>query len=474
VFSFVEDRINVARIGRLQNAQPLQTSTLLDVQIVNAPMKNALDWLCRRLDNGTPTRVAFANAHCFNVAARNQTYQDALTTADAVLPDGSGLAMALRMRGETLAENLNGTDFTPALCRRLAASGEAVFLLGGKPGVAQAAAAKLQQLAPGLIVAGVQHGFFRRIDEAAVLRQINLSGARVLLLALGVPAQDIWLQRNMPRLHVTLSMGVGGLFDFLSGRIPRAPVPMRKAGLEWVWRLYQEPSGMWRRYVLGNPAFLARAAIDAAPPRAALADRCDLALKRALDIVGAGFGLIGLAPWLALIALAIRLDSKGPALLRQTRIGKDGVPFTVFKFRSMFNDAEARRAALVADNSHGAEAITFKIKSDPRITRLGRFLRKSSIDELPQLLNVLHGSMSLVGPRPPLPAEVSRYSAHQRRRLIAKPGMTCLWQVSGRANLPFSRQVELDIDYLARRNLFLDLQILARTIPAVLLARGAY
>ncbi len=168
------------------------------------------------------------------------------------------------------------------------------------------------------------------------------------------------------------------------------------------------------------------------------------------------------------------MTSPGPALLRQTRIGRDGVPFSLVKLRSMYIDAEARRAALLATNQHGAAGVTFKMRNDPRVTPIGRFLRKSSIDELPQLWNVLRGDMSLVGPRPPLPQEVARYNAAQRRRLAGKPGLTCIWQISGRADLPFERQVELDIEYLRTRSLPKDLLIMLKTVPAVLMARGAY
>jgi lipopolysaccharide/colanic/teichoic acid biosynthesis glycosyltransferase len=231
---------------------------------------------------------------------------------------------------------------------------------------------------------------------------------------------------------------------------------------------------MWRRYILGNPAFVARAALDALPSAASLHRRAYDAAKRALDVAGATAGLLLLSPMFCAVALAIRLTTDGPALLRQTRIGENGTPFRLFKFRSMYNDAEARRAALLADNAHGEDSVTFKLKRDPRVTPIGRFLRRSSIDELPQLLNVLNGSMSLVGPRPPLPAEVARYNPHQLQRLAAKPGLTCLWQVSGRADLPFPRQVELDIDYVTHRSLRLDVSILLRTVPAVLFARGAY
>jgi lipopolysaccharide/colanic/teichoic acid biosynthesis glycosyltransferase len=275
-------------------------------------------------------------------------------------------------------------------------------------------------------------------------------------------------------LSATLTFGVGGLFDFLSGRIPRAPEWLRKAGLEWTYRLYQEPGRMWRRYILGNPEFVARAAIDALPGPSELLKRVDLAATRALGFSGAALGLFLLSPLLIFVAMAIRFTSEGPAILRQTRIGKDGVPFQLYKFRSMYVDADQRRAALLAQNRHGADCVTFKMAHDPRVTPLGRFLRRSSIDELPQLLNVLGGSMALVGPRPPLPDEVSRYTPHQHGRLAGKPGLTCLWQVNGRANLPFPKQVELDIEYLTHRNLLMDVLIVLRTIPAVLFARGAY
>jgi lipopolysaccharide/colanic/teichoic acid biosynthesis glycosyltransferase len=273
-----------------------------------------------------------------------------------------------------------------------------------------------------------------------------------------------------PRLDATLSFGVGGLFDFLSRRIPRAPAFMRQAGLEWTYRLYQEPKRMFRRYIMGNPAFVARV-ITA---RLALRERAERLTKRGLDIAGAAAGLALLAlPFLA-IAAAVRLGSPGPALLRQIRIGEDGKPFTLYKFRSMYRDADARLLALRAENQHGTDGVTFKMKRDPRVTAFGRLLRKSSVDELPQLLNVLNGSMSLVGPRPALPSEVARYNGHERGRLRGKPGITGLWQVSGRADIPFPRQVELDIEYLQCRNLILDIGILLRTVPAVLLARGAY
>jgi lipopolysaccharide/colanic/teichoic acid biosynthesis glycosyltransferase len=197
------------------------------------------------------------------------------------------------------------------------------------------------------------------------------------------------------------------------------------------------------------------------------------ALKRSLDVVVSVLALLALAPLLALVALAIKLTDGGAVLFWQSRVGRHGREFRFPKFRSMVADAEARKAALAAVNSHGAKGVTFKMKGDPRITRIGRVIRRLSIDELPQLWLVLTGDMSLVGPRPPVPSEVARYTLEDRRRLEVTPGLTCIWQVSGRSEIPFERQVGLDVEYIESRSFLLDLRLLARTVPAVLAGRGA-
>ncbi len=198
----------------------------------------------------------------------------------------------------------------------------------------------------------------------------------------------------------------------------------------------------------------------------------NLFLKRAMDVAIATLALIVLAPLMGLIALAIKLDSPGPVLLRQVRIGRHGKPFVCYKFRSMRVGAEQELERLQAFNE--ARGPIFKMRNDPRRTRVGRILRRLSLDELPQLLNVLKNEMSLVGPRPPLPHEVERYEPWHRRRLEVAPGMTGLWQVSGRSNLTFDEMVLLDIWYIENWSLWLDVKILLRTIPAVLLGVGAY
>jgi len=201
-------------------------------------------------------------------------------------------------------------------------------------------------------------------------------------------------------------------------------------------------------------------------------ERGALVVKRAMDVLGALVGLTLGAPVLALIALAVRLDSPGPVVFRQTRMGVDGKTFNMYKFRSMREGAETELERYRELNE--ADGPLFKIRDDPRLTRVGRFLRRTSLDELPQLWNVLRGEMSLVGPRPPIPAEVSRYMEWHKRRLEVRPGMTGLWQVSGRSLLSFDEMVLLDIYYIENWSLWLDLKILLRTVPQVLFGSGAY
>lgn len=197
------------------------------------------------------------------------------------------------------------------------------------------------------------------------------------------------------------------------------------------------------------------------------------AAKRGLDIVAAVSGLVLLAPLLLITAAAIRIESPGPVLFRQVRVGKRARLFTMFKFRSMRITAEAEKQALSGKNE-SADGVLFKMKRDPRVTRVGRLIRRLSIDELPQLLNVLRGDMSVVGPRPAVPAEVDQYDLEARKRLQTKPGLTCLWQISGRSELAFSEQIDLDLRYLQARSLMTDIAIIAKTLPAVITGRGAY
>jgi lipopolysaccharide/colanic/teichoic acid biosynthesis glycosyltransferase len=194
--------------------------------------------------------------------------------------------------------------------------------------------------------------------------------------------------------------------------------------------------------------------------------------RRVLDVIGSCAALLVLSPLLLLVGALVRLDG-GPAIFAQTRVGRHGREFKMFKFRSMRTDAEKLLADLLAANKHGT-GVTFKIKDDPRVTRVGYWIRRYSLDELPQFYNVLIGDMSLVGPRPPVPREVALYTLADRRRLAIKPGITCTWQIGGRSEIDFPGQVRLDVNYIESQSLSGDINILAKTPRAVVFGPGAY
>lgn len=236
------------------------------IPVVNTTMQEAVDWVIAQAAGGVKKTMAFVNPDCLNIAWQDARYRHVLRQADRVLPDGIGIHLGCRLLGQALRANVNGTDMFPLLCEAAAREGRPIYLLGARPGVAQAAADNMVKRYPGLQVAGTRDGYFLPAEEAAVVDAINDSGARILLVAFGVPRQELWLSRWRERLAAPVGMGVGGLFDFYSGRIPRAPLWMREMGLEWVYRLMQEPGRMWRRYVIGNPLFLLRVRQQARHP----------------------------------------------------------------------------------------------------------------------------------------------------------------------------------------------------------------
>lgn len=201
--------------------------------------------------------------------------------------------------------------------------------------------------------------------------------------------------------------------------------------------------------------------------------RGSYAVKRLIDIVGSGIGLILLSPVYLALAAAVRLSGPGPVIFSQIRVGCNGRHFKFYKFRSMRQDAESLKDAL-KDQNESKDGVIFKMKDDPRITKVGRFLRRTSLDELPQLWNVFIGDMSLVGPRPPVPKEVQEYTLEDRKRLNVMPGITCLWQIKGRSDIPFREQVRLDKEYILAPSVWKDIVILFKTIPAIIGGKGAY
>ncbi len=487
------------------------------IVIKNTSMDVAVADILEASKNHPCTVLQYVNPHCLNTAYKNEEYRQALLNADCILPDGSGINLGCRMKKIALKGNLNGTDLFPKLCEAAQESGQSLFLLGGEPGIAASTAENMQAQYPNLKISGTHHGFFD--DEDEVIDLINGSGTDILLVAMGVPMQELWIENNRDKLEVGLAMGVGGLFDFYSGRISRAPIWLREIGFEWVWRILQEPGRMWRRYVIGNPLFMWRVWMEARnepfdssmlvkkkdggydlavlPPSRTVTQRNLLlknlrirannmrrarwrmrilfhaVFKRLMDISAAFLLILLLTPVFALVAMIIKLESPGPVFFSQKRVGRGAITFDFYKFRSMYTDAEERKKELMEQNEMQGGVI-FKMKDDPRVTRVGKFIRKYSIDELPQLYNVLRGDMSLVGPRPPVPSEVEEYTVSDRRRLDSIPGITGLWQVSGRSEIPFDQQVEMDVQYIYSATLWENIKLLFKTIPAVLAGKGAY
>jgi exopolysaccharide biosynthesis WecB/TagA/CpsF family protein len=274
----MRDLRTAASIPNYQTSQPVRRSrqpvadmiarsdvpalSILGVPVALLTVAAALAEVESLLANPGPAMLAYVNAHSLNLATRDAQYRAVLGQADLVLNDGAGLALAAKMHGTRFPANLNGTDLNPLILTRAAAADFPVFLLGGRPGVARAAADNLAARVPGLHIAGHAHGYLEDASESALLSEIRASGAQVLMVGMGNPRQELWLAEHLPATGVRLGVGVGAFLDFAAGVVPRAPQWMRAAGIEWLYRLMREPGRLWRRYVMGNPAFLIRAAID--------------------------------------------------------------------------------------------------------------------------------------------------------------------------------------------------------------------
>jgi N-acetylglucosaminyldiphosphoundecaprenol N-acetyl-beta-D-mannosaminyltransferase len=231
---------------------------LFDLNLDNITMRDAIEMIREKLRQKQQSVFFFVNPDCMNISVTNPDYRKALGSANYILPDGIGLVIAGKILGTPLRENINGTDMLPWLCAMAVEEQQSIYLLGGKPGIAEKAAAALSNTF-GVHIAGTGHGYFNRETESSeVVKRINESKASILLVAFGAPLQEQWIARHRRELHPSILMGVGGLFDFYSGNIRRAPRWIREIGFEWVYRLMQEPSRMWKRYIVGNPLFLFR------------------------------------------------------------------------------------------------------------------------------------------------------------------------------------------------------------------------
>jgi N-acetylglucosaminyldiphosphoundecaprenol N-acetyl-beta-D-mannosaminyltransferase len=229
---------------------------ILGIRTHNLTMAEAIDWIVARLGGSAASQICFVNPDCANIALRHPGYRQTLDRAALVLADGIGIKIAGKLLGTPIRQNVNGTDLFPRLMQAMGSTEFSVYLLGARPGVPDLVAEWIRKEAPGVRIAGIRHGYFDPEEAGGVAAEIRASGASLLLVAFGAPRQDLWIAERLGETGVKVAMGVGGLFDFYSGRIPRAPVWMREIGMEWLYRFLQEPRRMWRRYFVGNAVFL--------------------------------------------------------------------------------------------------------------------------------------------------------------------------------------------------------------------------
>jgi exopolysaccharide biosynthesis polyprenyl glycosylphosphotransferase len=694
-------------------------SRLLGIDIDSLTAGQFLDRIDTFIKSGKPHQISYLNADCLNKCWSDRLYREVISESDLVYADGMGVVWASRLFGNPLPERLNANDLLPQFCQRSEEKNYRIFLLGGEKGIAEKTAEDLKTKYPNLQIVGCHHGYFSgKKEEEDVITLIHESKVDILIVGMGAPKQELWIKNNIDRLGAPVAWGVGGLLDYSAKGLQRAPVWMRKAGMEWFWRLCLEPRRLWRRYLLGNLLFTFRVGFlifadalsatlawfaayalrafliphiaflpgyllkplnpfnnyiialpmiiitwiiicasmdlyrrqtfrtsfeelsaivkmsflflitsmavafllkdlslgrsvlilsstmsfmmmvvtrliwssvekslfeegigrvrtlivgsdqyvqkaidrlqtdrnkkymilgilddDYAPgdsiygqpilgkvhtlpewAKTLAADEIFFAdpklekrnllnlvascgentsvrqyniltdlfgvitdhaffdaddeipfkvlkrggitpfeqiLKRFLDISMAGFMLLCALSFFPIICILIRLSSTGAAIFRHKRIGLNGQPFIMYKFRTMYQEVnEYEEAPIKVDDS--------------RILPIGRFLRRTSLDELPQLWNVIKGEMSMVGPRPEMSFIVEDYEPWQRRRLTVVPGITGLWQISGRKDRPLHSNLEYDFYYIQNQSLLFDIIILLKTFPVVLFGKGAY
>ncbi|MFB3785906.1 MAG: WecB/TagA/CpsF family glycosyltransferase [bacterium] len=234
----------------------METLRLFDLPIRDATLPEAVEWLVHAPAPPPGRKVYFVNAHGVNMMRSNRQYREALRRADGLFADGTGMRWAARALGRRLRDNVNGTDLYPLLCPALQKRGWRIFLLGAQPGIAEQMRERTVAQYPGLNICGTHHGHFLPEENDRIIHLIRESKTDLLLVAMGIPKQELWLDRHLEATGARAGLGVGGLFNFYSGTIPRAPLWMRRAGLEWLHRLYQEPGRLWKRYLIGNGRFL--------------------------------------------------------------------------------------------------------------------------------------------------------------------------------------------------------------------------
>jgi len=466
----------------------------------NCPDRGTIsNWIARALLTPGNQTLVFADSLSLLRVQADSLAMEMLKHADLVIPRGRSLRTQLRGLGRAGRGDIDTSHLYDELFMEIEHRQLHLCLLASNASEAQRVERALLQHYPSLTYSIHILEERYRFSTAEMAASMRERGVRVILSLLESPQQERVLSRLNRYLNDSLLIGLGsGLADSLFGLRPGQPRQLQQLKLwfrqrrhsillrplHWLGLLCNLLMGPFNNSEHGLPlnSSLNRSGWRTRQLRAAIflkamsfrgRRQLGVLFKRLLDLIGVGTGMLLLSPLLLFVALVIKLTSKGPVFYSQIRVGLNGRHFRIWKFRSMYTDADKRKAELEAQNEM-AGGVLFKMKRDPRITPIGRIIRRLSIDELPQLFNVLTGEMSLVGPRPALPQEVEAYPVLARARLEVKPGLTGLWQISGRSDLPFDKQVLLDTAYVHTQSTTNDIKLIAKTIPAVISGKGAY
>ena len=458
-----------------------------------------IGWVTLGLMTPGNKTMLFCDARALNGCQGDTVAAETLKHAELLIPRGKALKLQLASMGVATSLKTTAEQFYDELFLEIEHRQLSTVILVDKKALAAEVDQLLAQRYPGLVYRIETLGDQYRFSTSELADSLSQSGSKIVVSLLPSPQRERMFSRLNQRMANQLFIGVGeGLPEALlelhateSSLAQRARLWLRKRRHSLVLSPTHWPAYIWRwlapkgeqqpgdvslnQSVYGSPwrVRLQRTLIAAKSTSFRLKRSLTQTTKRLLDLLGVGTGILLLSPLLAIVAFIIKVTSPGPIFYSQIRVGLRGKRFRMWKFRSMYIDADQRKAELEAQNEM-AGGVLFKMKHDPRITPVGRIIRRLSIDELPQLLNVLTGEMSLVGPRPALPKEVEAYPVLARARLEVKPGLTGLWQISGRSDLPFDKQVLLDTAYVHTQSTSNDIKLIAKTIPAVVSGKGAY
>jgi len=468
--------------------------TLLGVKFMNTTLDETIAKIRSLVKKHTKTAIYIINVDTLNKAHKQQTLRYTLNKTPFIFPCGDSIKTACNLLNTPVKQNMNTLDIFLALCDMAQKEKLKLFFYGAKEGVAQRVKESIVKKYPKLQIVGAVRGV--DIHHNEILNMINHSNADILIVSKDTPRQEEWISIHQHKISAPVVIGVGELFDLYADTIPSSSIQKRKISFEWINRVIKKSKQIQKHSALSHLYFLFRVIRWKREQKKEMLQHyyqivkvkkyMPLRLKfsylrhklypfskRLMDITASSIALILLSPLFIIVAALIKMEDGGPVFFSQKRVGRNGKHFNMHKFRSMRTDAEKLKQKLMQHNE-SKDGVIFKMKEDPRITRIGKFIRKWSIDEFPQLFNILQGDMSLVGPRPPIPSEVEAYMVEDLKRLHIVPGLTCYWQISGRSEIPFREQVELDKAYISKRSLWIDIKIIFATIPAVFTQKGAY